>query len=249
MEDKIKLTREYHVHSVYSRNNHGKSTIEEIVQEARSKKLKTISITDHGPGHLMYGIKRKLIPVQREEIDRLKEKYDDIEILMGVEANVIGYNGEIDIREEEKKYFDFINLGFHDGVRFVDKKSFYNYHVLKRMSWMGQSVREKMIDLNTNTMVKALENNDIFIITHPGDKIDVDIEKIAQTCEKTNTVMEINNHHPHLSVEEIKISSHYNVKFSLGSDAHHRKNIANVNDSIKRVIESGLDISRIINID
>ena len=114
---------------------------------------------------------------------------------------------------------------------------------------MGQSVREKMIDLNTNTMVKALENNDIFIITHPGDKIDVDIEKIAQTCEKTNTVMEINNHHPHLSVEEIKISSHYNVKFSLGSDAHHRKNIANVNDSIKRVIESGLDISRIINID
>lgn len=40
---------------------------------------------------------------------------------MGVEANVIGYDGEIDIREEEKKYFDFINLGFHDGVRFVDK--------------------------------------------------------------------------------------------------------------------------------
>lgn len=132
----------------------------------------------------MYGIKRKLIPVQRKEIDRLKEKYDDIEILMGVEANVIGYDGEIDIREEEKKYFDFINLGFHDGVRFVDKKSFYNYHILKRMSWMGQSVREKMIDLNTNTMVKALENNDIFIITHPGDKIDVDIEKIARTCEK-----------------------------------------------------------------
>ena len=112
------------MHSVYSRNNHGKSTIEEIVQEARAKKLKTISITDHGPGHLMYGIKRKLIPVQREEINRLKEKYDDIEILMGVEANVIGYDGEIDIREEEKKYFDFINLGFHDGVRFVDKKSF-----------------------------------------------------------------------------------------------------------------------------
>lgn len=91
----------------------------------------------------MYGIKRKLIPVQRQEIDRLKEKYDDIEILMGVEANVIGYNGEIDIREEEKKYFDFINVGFHNGVRFVDKKSFYNYHVLKRLSWMGPSVRKK----------------------------------------------------------------------------------------------------------
>lgn len=248
MENKIKLTREYHVHSVYSRNNHGKSTIEEIVEEARLKKLKTISITDHGPGHMMYGIKRELITVQREEIDKLKEKYDDIEILMGVEANVIGYNGEIDIREEEKKYFDFINVGFHNGVKFVDAKSFYNYHILKKLSKLSKSKRKEMIELNTNAMIKALEDNDIFIITHPGDKIDVDIEKIAKVCEKTNTVMEINNHHAHLSVEEIKISSHYNVKFSLGSDAHHKKDIANVSNSINRVIESGLDIDRIINI-
>lgn len=41
-----------------------------------------------------------------------------------------------------------------------------------------------MIDLNTNAMVKALENNDIFIITHPGDKIDVDIEKSHKHAKK-----------------------------------------------------------------
>ncbi len=249
MENNIKLTREYHVHSVYSKNNHGKSTIEEIVAEARRKKLKTISITDHGPGHIMYGIRRKLIPVQRREIDRLKEKYDDIEILMGVEANVVGYDGQIDIKDSEKKYFDFINVGFHDGVKFVDNKSFYNYHVMKRLSWMKKSTKQKMIDLNTNAMIKAIENNDIFIITHPGDKIDVDIDRLAQACEKTNTVMEINAHHPHLSTEEIKIASQYNVKFSLGSDAHRFQDIANVEDSIRRVKESGLDTRRIINID
>ncbi len=57
----MKLTADYHIHSTYSKNNHGKSTIEEIVKTSVELGLKEIAITDHGPKHFLYGIKKNKI--------------------------------------------------------------------------------------------------------------------------------------------------------------------------------------------
>ena len=47
---------DYHTHTLYS---HGKGTIQQNVEAAQRKGLKEIAITDHGPGHILYGVKRK----------------------------------------------------------------------------------------------------------------------------------------------------------------------------------------------
>ena len=78
-----KMTFDYHTHSTYS---DGKGTMEESVKTAISKGLKGLAITDHGPGHLFYGVKRKEIPQMKEEIQRLREAYPQIDIYFGVEA-------------------------------------------------------------------------------------------------------------------------------------------------------------------
>ena len=44
---KYKMTFDYHTHTIFS---HGKGTIADNVEAARSKGLKGIAITDHGPG-------------------------------------------------------------------------------------------------------------------------------------------------------------------------------------------------------
>ena len=62
-----KMIADYHTHTIFS---HGKGTIEDNVDWAIKKGLKEIAISDHGPGHLTYGVKRHSIPVMREEIDR-----------------------------------------------------------------------------------------------------------------------------------------------------------------------------------
>ena len=51
-------------------------------------------------------------------------------------------------------------------------------------------------------VIKALRNNDISILTHPGDKGPFDIKAIAEVCAETDTYMEINTWHGHLTVEE-----------------------------------------------
>ncbi len=50
-----KLTFDYHTHTTYS---DGKGTMEESVKAAVERGLKALAITDHGPGHLFYGVKR-----------------------------------------------------------------------------------------------------------------------------------------------------------------------------------------------
>ena len=90
----MKILADYHTHTIYS---HGKGTIEDNVKVAISKGIETIGISDHGYGHLTYGIKRDDILRMREEIDKLNEKYkNQINILLGVECNILDHKGNID---------------------------------------------------------------------------------------------------------------------------------------------------------
>lgn len=247
---KLRLISDYHTHSIYSRNNHGKSTIEENVEEAVRLGLKEIFITDHGPGHLFYGIKRSKLPEIREKIDNLNKEYEGkINIKMGVEANVIDYNGKIDIREEELEIFDIINVGYHNGVGFKNIKSFWNYFIMNFLAKFSKKIRKNIISKNTDAMIKVIENYPIFMITHPSDKIEMDILRLAKACEKTGTYMEINTSHGHLSVEELNIAKKTNCKFTVGSDAHRAIRVGKVENSLNRIKKANIDIDRVVNVD
>ena len=91
---------DHHTHTVYS---HGKGSIEDNVKVAVSKGLKSIAITDHGPGHMTYGLKMSKVPEMRAEMDRLKSIYSDIDILLGVEANTMRVSPFLDVDEDEKE--------------------------------------------------------------------------------------------------------------------------------------------------
>ena len=66
-----KLLYDHHTHTTFS---HGKGSIEENVKEAIAKGLTSVGITDHGPGHLTYGLKRENYPIMRAEVDSLNKK-------------------------------------------------------------------------------------------------------------------------------------------------------------------------------
>ena len=244
----MKILADYHTHTIFSCGNnekrrHAKGTIEENVLAAIDKGLEIIGISEHGFNHNFYGLSRKYAKREREEIDRLNEKYPQIKILMGMECNILDDTGKIDMPDDMVQYFDYILAGYHYGSKPTSFRSLL--HHIDNVLFSGKLFSK---DYNTRALIRAMERYDIKYITHPGDKGDIDIEKVAEAAVRTNTGLEINGHHDKLSVDMIEAISHMDIKFYIGSDAHKPENIANFKRAYEIVEESGLAPTRVVNL-
>ncbi|MBQ9708640.1 MAG: PHP domain-containing protein [Firmicutes bacterium] len=238
--DRYELVYDLHTHTTYS---HGKGSVEDNVREAFNKGLKYIAISDHGPGHLTYGVNRDDFVNMRNDIEKMNVKYPKLEVKMSVEANTLKKPPYLDIRPEEFEEFDFVIAGYHFGV--------FGGNMVRNWLWSkGIKLGEKSLRAsNTKMVVDCLRNNDIAILTHPGDKGPFDLEEIAKVCVETDTLMEINTWHGHLTEEELRlVSQNQDVKFIISSDAHTPNRVADYKDGVRRAIRAGVDLSRIVNI-
>lgn len=242
IQNKYRMVFDYHTHTTFS---HGKGSIEDNVKAALDVGLSALAITDHGPGHLTYGVKRQDFPVMRKEIDRLKTVYPQIALYLGVEANVVSRAPYLDVREEELPYFDFILGGYHYGIL----HGYCAGNWLDAHGLMPELFGRRLLLKNTEMTLKALYENDLKILTHPGDKGRFDIASIAKACEETDTLMEISTWHAHLTVDEIKIAAKTDAKFVVSSDAHTPNRVGSFAGGVKRALEAGLDLERIVNIE
>lgn len=243
----MNLIGDYHTHTVYS---HGSGSIRDNVEAALSKGLKEIAICDHGPGHYLYGVKKKNLPLMREEIDRLNEEFipKGIKVLLGVESNLTGYDGSIDMDEKLIKLTDILLLGYHYGTYPKGLYDFFGMYIRNPLSKLGSIGEEKIIELNTQAFIRAINNYKIDFITHPGSKAKVDIKTLAREAKKVGTALEINSKHSQLSVESIKLANEEDVDFIINSDAHRPEDVGNIQAALKRAELANLPLSRIKNI-
>lgn len=242
----MKIYGDYHTHTIYS---HGKGTIRDNVEEAYIKGLKEVAICDHGPGHVGFGLKRSNIKKMREEINELNKEFEPkgLKVLLGIEANVIGFDGTIDVTEEDIKYLDILLLGYHFGAVPKNPIDFYKLYIYNFFSKVFPSLKEKAMKMNTMALIKALDRYPIDIITHPGSKVYVDIKMLAKKAVETGTALEINSSHSHLTVEEIEIALKEGVNFYINSDAHYPDDVGNVEEGIKRAKMVNVPVERIVN--
>ena len=237
---------DYHTHTIYS---HGKGTIRENVEAARKKGLREVAITDHGPSHMTYGVKRENFKKMRQEIDVLNEEFDDIKVLLGIEANILSRDGQVDVNDEILGLIDMLSVGFHFGARTKTLKDAYDLYCLNYLFKNSDKTLSKRRDINTKAMINAINNYKIDLITHPGAKLTIDVLEVARAAGKRETALEINSHHGHLSVDELRLVKNESVKFMINSDAHRKEDVGNVQKGINRAIEVGLDKSQILNIE
>ncbi len=240
----MKIIADYHTHTIYS---HGKGTIRENVEAAIEKGLETIAITDHGPGHKLYGVSLDDLYEMRKEVDSLNREYKEIEILLGVEANIMDYDGNIDVNDELLELIDILLLGYHFGIVPKNLSSALRLYILNFFSNLFNLRPKNLIEKNTDAMIKAINKYPVDIITHPGSKAKLNIERLARECEKKDVCLEINSSHSQLSVEALKEALKTGVRFTIDSDAHSSERVGNFDKGLERVRKLNISSERIYN--
>lgn len=160
----LKFLVDTHCHTVSS--GHAYSTIKEVAETAGEKGLKLIAMTDHGPAmpggpHIMHIGNQVVIP------DYIK----GVRVLKGVEANIIDFNGGLDLPERYLKKLDIVIASFHEIC-----------------------ISSGSVEENTRALVAAMGNPYVDIIAHPGNPYyPIDIDRLIQCAHDTGTLIEINN--------------------------------------------------------
>lgn len=160
----MKLQFDLHTHTLVS--GHAYSSLQENIQVAKDKGLKYLGTSEHGPAlpgapHIFYFQNMRVIP----------REINGVNILRGVEANIIDYNGGIDMIAETTKYIDYIIASAH-------------------IPCLTPGTREQ----NTNAIIQCMKNPKVNIIGHPDDdRFPLDMELIVRAAKAENVLLELNN--------------------------------------------------------
>lgn len=239
------ILADYHTHTKYSRNRHGKSTVEDNVRAAYEKGLRQIAITDHGFNQRLYGIRRKDMPKLKKDIEEARERYP-IDILLGIEANLISSRGDLDIVENDYKDLDILLCGFHKIVKSTSVREQFGF-VLKNIFCGFFRTSKNQIEKNTNAYINAMRKYNIDIITHLNHSIKVDVEKVARVAVETGTLIELNGKRLGMTDKEIMICYNSGCKFVINSDAHSSKRVGDCHIGLNAALRLRLPENVIVN--
>ncbi len=212
------LTGDYHTHTPYS---HGKNKIEENVAKAKEVGLKQIAITDHGFSHVAFGLRRYQVKKYIEECKAAAKKYA-IDVLVGIESNILGVDGKGDLKESDYENFDLYLCGNHIFIWYDTLLDWAYYglgNVFSREIFKKPSV--KMLANNTRAYINAIKRNPIDAITHLNYLCPANALEVAKCAADYGTYIELNAKKKHLTDDELSdIVQKTDARFIIDSDAH-----------------------------
>ena len=215
-----------HVHSVAS--GHAFSTIEEITRAAAAKGVTGVGMSDHGPAMPAAPHRYHFMGLRF-----LPEFLNGVRVFKGVEANILD-GGKVDLEDEYLHCLDVVLAGFHADCGYTG-------------SSLGQ---------NTDTMMLAMENPLVQIISHPGNpEFPVDHLAIVQQAQQTGTALEINNssfNNARLGsapncLEIARLCAEYGAQVAIGSDAHIAMSVGELSDALAVVHQAGIRAQQVVN--
>ncbi len=228
----MKLTADYHIHSNNSKFAFGRASIENIARKANSLGLEEIAISDHGFKHRFAADKNQLLK-NREVVNKISDELG-INVLLGIEADVISKDGTIDIDDETLKLIDVLIIGYHKMIK-TDFASYFG--------------KQKDVEDATDAFINAIERYDVDIVAHPGHGVKLNLYRLGQVCAKNNVLIEINNRHVNFSEQDIKDLLVTGCYFVLSSDAYYLGDVGNVSNAMKILKKYNIPSERVVNVE
>ena len=213
----------------------GKNSIEEMAEEAMKMGYEYIGISDHTKFlKIENGLDEKQLLKQHEEIIKLNLKFRNLnlkfKILHGCEANILN-DGSIDIKDEVLEKLDYVIAGVHSSLKMPKQEM-------------------------TKRIIKAMENKNVDIISHPTgrlinqrDEYQMDFDKILEVAKKTGTILEINSSPYRLdlngfNIRRVKLQG---IKMIINTDSHQKEQLDLMEYGIGQARRGWVERSDIIN--
>lgn len=207
----MRFNIDMHTHSIAS--GHAYSTIEEMAKQAKKKGIEMFALTDHGPS--MPGSQNKMY---FDLLPRLPKKIEDVEVLKGIEVNILNEDGELDLENRYLKSLDIVIASLHD------------------ICYKEGTERQ-----NTRAIINALKNPFVDIIGHIGNPVfKLNYEEVINNAKKFNKLIELNNSSVlsrQGSLNNCKLVAQLckskKVRIVCGSDSHVSYTIGEFNEVYK----------------
>ena len=196
-----------HMHTTYS---DGQDTLETMVAAAVALGYEYIAITDHSENAgASRTVSRDMLSRQRDDIERMRAKYPAIEILHGIEVDILP-NGRLDFADDVLEELDIVLASLHDAAR----------HDPATL---------------TRRCLAAIDHPLVNVITHPSNQLvgrrsgyELDYEAIYAAAADTGTALEIDGAPSHLDLdgEHARAAIAAGVILTIDSDCHRARALA-----------------------
>lgn len=224
------IQADLHTHTVAS--THAYSTITENCAQAQRIGVKCVALTDHGTAvpdspHIWHFGNMRVLP----------RKICGVTVLKGVEANIINYDGELDIPQNRLDQVEWVAASYHryyfDGFSPADPKTV------------------------TEGYLKLFDRYLVDIVGHPTTQnFPVDWERLVKAAKERDILLELNESSfvTKKSPKEnilamLEACKKYGCEIAVDSDAHFWTQIAEVKNVMRFIEETGFPQSLIANLE
>ena len=207
-----------HMHSTWS---DGRDSIQHMVLAAKQLGYEYVAITDHSERAFA---SRKLlaleIPIQRDEINMLRSRIHGIDILHGVEVDIMP-DGALDFDNTQLANFDIVLASLHDGAG----------HDAGRL---------------LDRYLRAIDHPFVNVITHPANRTpgghpgyDLDFDRLFEAAARSGTAVEVDGSPNHLDLDGAlaRRAAASGAMLTIDSDAHRH-------DALGRQLQFGVGTAR-----
>ncbi len=190
-----------HTHTLAS--GHGYSTLKENIEAAMTVGLRYLGLSEHGPAmpggpHEFFFSNYKCIP----------REYGGLRLFCGVEANVMDYEGSLDLEQSLLERMDYVIASLHPVCVTPGSRT-----------------------ENTRASIMAMRNPLVKILGHPDDaRFPLDYDELVRAAKEEQVALEVNNAslHPKSARqggrENIKsllnTCMKYHTPIVMGTDSH-----------------------------
>ena len=226
--EKYRIIADLHTHTLAS--THAYSTVTEMVRAAGERGLYALAVTDHA----------KTMPGSPRDwyfscLHELPLHYRGVLTIAGIEANVLDFEGTLDVDKKDEERLDWIVASIHhlglDGLKDPD------------------------VEKCTHLWTQIARNPRVNVIAHSGDPLYAyDVDRVIPEFGAHHKLVEINNHTFDARKQNVKnckkialACKKYGVPIVVDSDAHFESYVGDFGNALRMLEEIDFPEELILN--